>query len=493
LHEKNKNNDKLKLKDKLKDKQKTQKKRRKRGQMYLGQKGYTLAKAGLTDADQVRIKKDLTFRQETFATKVMKVPGLQIKVWRENANKLYLPRFYGEKKWGRAESRLPPPETIQVPFRGDIREAQRPAAAAFLEKGCGLLELPCGFGKTILALYIVSQLRLKTLIIVHKEFLLEQWVERIAEFLPLARVGRIQGTTIDTVDKDIVLVMLQSLSMKEYDPKVFEGFGLTIIDEVHHIAAEVFSQALFKTVTQHMLGLSATMQRKDGLSDIFKLFIGDIVYSAEREKNDNVLVHKIEYKVADEAYNATETNWQGDTQFATMIRKVCEFAPRSEFILHVLAHLLESPTNAQIMILAQNRSLLDYLYAAITARQMVDVGFYVGGMKQTALKKSESCRVILGTFAMAEEALDIKTLTTMFFTTSKTDVTQAVGRILRVKHEKPMVVDLVDQHPVFANQWRKRETFYRKHGYTIVASDSATFPNLLAPVKKRKTKEPAVF
>jgi len=461
--------------------------------MYLGQKGYTATKANLTDAELYRIKKDLTFKQETFATKVMKVPGVQFKTWRENEKKIYVPRFYGEQKWGVAESRLPPPTSIQVPFQGSIRDAQRPAVDAFLKRGCGLLELPCGFGKTILSLYIVSMLKLKTLIIVHKEFLLEQWVERIAEFLPSAKVGRIQGTTVDVEDRDIVLVMLQSLSMKEYDPHLFDGFGLTIIDETHHIAAEVFSQALFKVVTPHMLGLSATMERKDGLSKIFKLFIGDIVYSAEREKNDNVVVHKIEYCNDDDAYAKTETNWQGDTQFSAMIRKVCEFAPRNEFILKVLAHLLEDPRNAQIMMLSQNRSLLDYLHSAITERKMVDVGFYVGGMKQTALKQSESCRVILGTFAMAEEALDIKTLTTMFFTTSKTDVTQAVGRILRVKHEKPMVVDIVDQHPVFFNQWRKRATFYKKHGYSIISSESATFPLILPPPKKSKVVEKPVF
>jgi superfamily II DNA or RNA helicase len=462
--------------------------------MYLGAKGYTVTKSSLSDAAQFKIKKDLTFRPETFASKVMKVPGPQFRIWRENANKLYLPRFYGEQQWGQAESRLAKPTTIDVPFKGQIRDTQRPAVAAFLTKGSGLLELPCGFGKTILSLKIVSDLKVKTMIVVHKEFLLEQWVERIAEFLPTARVGRIQGTTVEVADKDIVIAMLQSLSMKEYEPSVFEGFGLTIIDETHHIAAEVFSQALFKIVTPHMLGLSATMERKDGLSKVFKLFLGEIVYSAQREKIDNVVVHKVLFKSSDEAYSATETNWKGETQFSAMVRKVCEFAPRNEFLLQVLSHLLEDSRNAQIMLLSQNRSLLDYLHTAITSRQLGEVGFYVGGMKQTALKKSETCRIILGTFAMAEEALDIKTLTTMVFATSRTDVTQAVGRILRVKHERPMVVDIVDEHHVFANQWAKRAAFYKKNGYQIVTSESTTYPSILPPpCPKRKVDHPSVF
>jgi superfamily II DNA or RNA helicase len=406
-------------------------------------------------------------------------------MWRENENKMYLPRFYGERRFGAVESRITEPTAINVPFQGQVRPAQIPVIETFLEKGSGLLELPCGFGKTILSLNIVSRLKLKTIIIVHKEFLLEQWLERIAEFLPTANVGRIQGTTVDVEGKDIVLAMLQSISMKEYDPSTWHGFGLTIVDETHHIAAEVFSQALFKVVTKHMLGLSATMERKDGLSKVFKLFLGEIVFSAERERVDNVVVEKIVFRSPDRDYSVIETKKQGDVNFSAMIRKVCDFAPRNEFLIEVLVHLLQDPRNAQIMVLSQYRSLLDYLHAAITTREISDVAFYVGGMKTTALKQSEGCRVILGTFAMAEEALDIKTLTTMVFATSKNDVTQAVGRILRVKHERPLVVDVVDEHYVFAKQWTKRAAFYKKNGYHITCSDNLHYPNPLPPSPKK--------
>jgi len=95
---------------------------------------------------------------------------------------------------------------------------------------------------TVMSLHILSQLRRKTLIVVNKEFLLNQWIERIGEFLPTARVGRIQGKVVDVAGKDIVIGMLQSLSMKDYPPATFDSFGFTIMDEVHHISSEVFSQ-----------------------------------------------------------------------------------------------------------------------------------------------------------------------------------------------------------------------------------------------------------
>ena len=119
------------------------------------------------------------------------------------------------------------------------------------------------------------------------------------------------------------------------------------------------------------------------------------------------------------------------------------------------------------MILAHNKNLLSYIYNAINNRNIGSVGYYIGGMKQTDLKISESKKIILATYAMAEEALDIKTLTTLIMATPKTDVTQAVGRILREKHEKPMVIDIIDGHNLFKKQWLKRLSFYKKNKYNI--------------------------
>ena len=87
---------------------------------------------------------------------------------------------------------------------------------------------------------------------------------------------------IETKDYDITIASLQSLSMKTYEEDVLSDFGLVIIDECHHIAAQVFSRALLKVNFRYALGLSATVNRKDGLSKVFKWFIGDIVYKVAK-------------------------------------------------------------------------------------------------------------------------------------------------------------------------------------------------------------------
>ena len=328
---------------------------------------------------------------------------------------------------------------------------------------------------TVMALNIVSLLKKKTLIIVHKEFLMTQWLERIQQFLPSARVGRIQGPIVDIEDKDIVLGMLQSLSMKDYPASLFKSFGMCIIDETHHIAAEVFCRSLFKIVTPYMLGLSATMTRKDGLTKVFKMFIGKVLYKETRNTDDDITVRKIEYKTNDEEFNTTLYNFKGQTHYALMIRKLCEYNHRSEFILTILKDMLAEMPDQQIMILAHNKSLLHYLFDAIEHRNIATVGYYIGGMKQKALKETETKQVVIATYAMAEEALDIKSLASLIMATPKTDVTQSVGRILRMKHPKPIVVDVVDSHAIFQRQWVKRRRFYMKCKYKITTNDNESY------------------
>jgi superfamily II DNA or RNA helicase len=263
--------------------------------------------------------------------------------------------------------------------------------------------------------------------------------------------------------------------MKEYHPDTFNSFGLTIIDEVHHISSEVFSCALFKLVTRYTLGLSATMNRKDGTTKVFKMFLGEVVYKGKRDEEHKVVVRAIDYKANDEEFNEVKLDFRGNVQYSTMISKLCEYNRRSEFILKVLSDMLKENPNQQVMILAHNKNLLKYLHDAIDHRNIATVGYYVGGMKESSLKETECKKVVIATYAMAAEALDIKTLTTLIMATPKTDIEQSVGRILREKHSNPIVVDIVDSHDLFKNQWRKRKTFYKKENYKIIYTTSVKY------------------
>jgi superfamily II DNA or RNA helicase len=340
---------------------------------------------------------------------------------------------------------------------------------------------------TVMALKIISQIQKKTLIIVHKEFLMNQWIERIQEFLPGATVGKIQAQTFDVKGNDIVIGMIQTLYDKEYPPDTFSCFGLTIIDEVHRIGSEQFSKTLFKTITPYMLGISATVDRKDKLTSVLHMFIGDKIYSENRDADDPVCVRAINYICSDPQFNEVDMDYRGNPKYSSMIVKLCEFGPRSDFIVRVLKDLIEEESEKQIMVLCHNRSLLSYLYDAIQYRKFATVGFYVGGMKQTNLQETETKNIVLATYAMAAEALDIKTLSTLVMVTPKTDIIQSVGRILRVKHEKPIIVDIVDAHEPYQKQWAQRRRYYKKCNYRIRQIDSDKYTNMMIDWEEDKT------
>ena len=160
-------------------------------------------------------------------------------------------------------------------------------------------------------------------------------------------------------------------------------------------------------------------------------------------------------------------NFRGDVCYSSMINKLCLYNRRSEFIIKLLKALFNENNNQQILILGHNKNLLKYLYDSIEYNNIESVGYYLGGMKQNDLKISEDKKIIIATYSMASEGLDIKSLTTLLMVTPKSDVVQCVGRILRSKHENPMVIDIVDQHDIFKRQYYKRKKFYSEQKYLI--------------------------
>ena len=328
---------------------------------------------------------------------------------------------------------------------------------------------------TVMAIKLITLLKKKTMILVHKEFLMNQWIERIQEYAPQARIGKIQAQIYDVDDKDIVIAMIQTMYNRTFPESTYTQFGFTIIDEVHRIGSEEFSKTLLKTITPFMLGISATVERKDKLTKLLYMFIGPLIYSTEKPPDDPVFVRGIEFKTNDPEFNETELDFRGKPKFSTMISKLCNYGARKDFLVRVTQDLCIENPESQIMILAHNRSLLTYLYEAINHRKFATVGYYVGGMKPDQLKETEGKNIVLATYAMAAEALDIKSLSILMLATPKTDIVQSVGRILRMKHERPIVVDIVDCHDIFQNQWARRKTYYRKCNYRIRSINSVEY------------------
>jgi superfamily II DNA or RNA helicase len=329
-------------------------------------------------------------------------------VYCESAKKIYIPKAYGLKHFGipTQDSLTDGDEASGLVFHGNLRPEQEEPVAAFLNaardplRRGGIISAKCGFGKTSVSLYIACQFKKKTIVICHKSFLLNQWRERISQFVPNARIGIIKQDKIQTKNCDIILASLQSLAMRDYDSSIFHGIYLTIIDEIHHTSAEVFSRALPKITAPVMLGLSATLKRADGLSKVFEWYVGAPVFiSKKKDTSTDVLL--LSYDDEDPGFSQEIRMWNGKLNVAQMITRICSYLPRNQFIIDTLAKIIEREPNRRTLILSDRREHLKSLEKMIKNRAIGSVGYYVGGMKESQLKESESKDVILGTFTMA--------------------------------------------------------------------------------------------
>ena len=442
---------------------------------YLGNRGYSIIKNSNPPKLITKLKKELTVKP--FINKQFQQEAKPFNVFLESKRKIYIPRYYGIEKFGIPEiSKIKSGKSINIKFISDLRENQKPVAKKFLEeanlKGGGIISVPCGFGKTVLALYILSKLSVKTLVIVHKEFLMDQWKERIEFFLPDAKIGKIQGDVIKIKDKDIVIGMLQSISMRDYPSDIFDDFGFVIYDECHHLGAEVFSRSLLKVGPKYTLGLSATPTRSDGLTKVFEWFLGPIVFQIKQREQEDVNVKLLEFYENNDDYSSIKTNFKGQINMPTMITNICLYSPRNNLIVEQIKECICE--SRKILILSDRREHLKILKEAFDKLDFSN-GFYLGGMKQKDLKITEEKDIMLGTFSMASEGFDCKTLNTIILASPKSNIEQAVGRILRQRKEDrkhiPLIIDIVDNFSVFQRQGEKRKKFYTKNNYNIEILD----------------------
>lgn len=444
----------------------------------LSKNGYLVYKENITKDEENLIKKELNVEPITQFDQPFHIDQ-SFDIYRESTSRYRIPKYFGLKHFGIPDKiNSHKYIDIDVEFNGVLNTHTKQDVAVSkaidaLTKykdfgGGGILNLPPGFGKTTVSLYILCHFKVKTLIIVHKEFLMNQWIERIKTFVPKATIGSIRRDKIDIKGKDIVICMLQSLSMKDYDSEIFTQFGLTIIDETHHICSKIFSRAFFKFQTKYCLGLSGTPYRKDGLTKVIEWFIGPVFYSVTRENQRSVDVKIVKFNHPSYK-DELPTNTNGKICIVQIISNVLKILERDDTIILEIEQLIKKDRN--IMILSERREhclrLKDKLY-----NKYGDIcGLYMGGMKQKELEESELKQIIIATYSLAHEGLDIPKLDTLILASPKTDIVQACGRIMREtkgKLNNPYIIDIVDSNQPLVNQHRKRKVFYKKSGFNII-------------------------
>ena len=446
----------------------------------LNNRGYGITKTPENKDLINKIKSELLISPKLFSNSFSSNVAKEYPIYLESDNKLYIPKCYGIEKFG-----YPIDDKLGLgvdcpllDFKGKLRDIQQAPIDAFIDnvitkkKLGGIISVPCGFGKTIMAIYVACYFKKKTLFISHKDFLNEQFINSIKLFVPNARIGKIKQSKIDIENKDIVIATLQSLAIREYDPKIFNDFGLVIIDECHHIASEVFSRAFRKMNIRITLGLSATLNRKDGLRKVFEWYLGKSVYKIKTDINDcDMIVNLHKYFVHDIEYSYVKTMYNGTPNIVSMVNNICNYKPRTIFIINLLKDILKKEPERKILILSERKNQLKDIEELIATDNIASYGYYVGGMKMADLDISATKQIILATYQMSSEGLNIPTLNTVILASPISDIQQSVGRILREKKNerkyKPLCIDIFDDFSLFKFKGYKRIKYYKNNGYLI--------------------------
>tara|TARA_B100000787_G_scaffold63187_1_gene46398 strand:- start:14809 stop:16113 length:1305 start_codon:yes stop_codon:yes gene_type:complete len=317
-----------------------------------------------------------------------------------------------------------------------------------------------GWGKTFAALYIASLIGVKTLILVNKETLLEQWKEQIIKFLGITP-GIIQGKTFNTLP-DICIGMIQSISMKEYPRDAFDNFSFSIYDETHHYCSKVFSNVFYKIGSKYNLGLTATIKRADKLEHTLNWFLGDIAVNIELL----IIEPKIDiYKFYEYPENTIKYLPNGKVNSAASITNVTENNDRDIFILSLIRECVSN--DRKILVLSDRKAHCNKLMNVLNSENY-SVGLYYGGMKKEQLQLSNTRKIIIATYQMASEGYDNPDLDTLLLASPKCNIEQAIGRILRKKNKNtPLVIDINDSISIFNNWNKKRLSFYKLKKFIV--------------------------
>ena len=376
---------------------------------------------------------------------------------------------------------------LDVTFQGVLRPEQVPAAKALESSDTGVLAATTAFGKTVIAAWLIAQRKVNTLVLVHRQQLLEQWIERLSAFLglPAKSIGRIGGgRKKPTGGVDVALI--QSLVRKGVVNDLVGDYGHMVVDECHHLPAASFEQVARRAKAKYVLGLSATVVRKDGHHPIISMQCGPVRYrvnakqqAAERPFTHAVWVRPTSFRNADA--EARDMRIQFHDLYDAMIMD----NKRNSMICDDIVAVLRE--GRKPMVLTERREHLDILGALLSSR-VRHLVVLQGGMGKRSLHEALSRlaaipenedRVLLATGKYLGEGFDDARLDTLFLTLPvswRGTIAQYVGRLHR-QHDlkrEVRVYDYADLNAsMLAKMFDRRCKGYEAAGYTILLPASA--------------------
>lgn len=385
---------------------------------------------------------------------------------------------------------------INVEFEGKLREQQNEVVKAMLNNDVGIVSAPTGFGKTVVAANLIAQRKTSTLILVHSKVLAAQWKKRLEEFLAIQSApfkeytptGRVRKkdkigelySGKESLSHNIDIALFQTLANRENLTEFLEPYGMVIVDEVHHTAAQTFDKIIKNINARYLYGLTATIDRKDGLTPIIFMRFGEILADVEVEEENNLLIPKYFYP---RFTNYSDLN--PELNYTQHLNNMVNIEERNEqIVIDIVENIDEKRT---CLVLTERIAHAEVLKQLLEER-LKEIKVYILTSEETEksnqadigeMQNTNSEFVVIATSLKVGEGFDLLKLESIFFTLPfswKARTTQYVGRLHRGLEEKDelRVYDYVDIGvEMFGKMYQKRMKVYNKLNYQL-AEDGKT-------------------
>lgn len=370
------------------------------------------------------------------------------------------------------------PDTVR--FLGKLQPAQQRAVADLAAHDHGVLAATTAFGKTVVAAVLIAERRCNTLILVHRRELLEQWVARLRTFLDIdpKQIGTISGGKRRPTGL-IDVALIQSLVRNgEVDDLVAE-YGHLIVDECHHLSAVSFELIARRAKARFVLGLSATVARKDGHHPIIFMQCGPVRHrvDARAQAAERGIRHRVRERLTRFELPPVMT-FSDRPAMPAIYAALAGDKERNDLIFDDVLRALERKRSP--LVLTERKDHLTYLHTRFTPF-VKNIAVLCGGLSAAQRKHGQSAlsvpeteeRLILATGRYIGEGFDDARLDTLFLTMPiswKGTLAQYVGRLHRQHADKAdvLVVDYIDGAvPVLARMAARRRAGYRHLGYLL--------------------------
>ena len=328
---------------------------------------------------------------------------------------------------------------LSLKFEGNLLPRQKEVKDECIEilnrTGSVVLSLHTGFGKTVMAIYLASKIKVQTVIICHRKIIMDQWVQSINKYIPTATV-RVLGEKMKRgysgpEEQDVDFLICNVINIPKKDRMYFKNFGLVIIDEIHTICTESFSKGLLYLFPDYMIGLSATPFRTDGMDRLIELFCGPEIIYRKLYRPFNA------YKIKTGFKPKTELNVSGTLDWNSVLEDQAINNDRNNLIANLCRYFI----NRNILVLVKRKEHADIL-KNILSKYGEDVDIFTGDSKEC----NYNCRILIATYSIAGCGFDMAKLDLLIGAADVLEnFTQYIGRIFRRDDVSAIYIDLIDE------------------------------------------------